>query len=127
MRRAAGTAIEEPRDEAAEPRASSDVEAANRRLRAAYAEIAQLAGGLAHEIRNPLSTMRMNLDLLAEEFEGAETARSELETLRASIAERQPVAAAARRLEVAFWSGAGLVAGLLGVRFLLALRRGRRG
>ncbi len=29
----------------------------NRRLRAQYAEIAQLAGGLAHEIRNPLSTM----------------------------------------------------------------------
>ncbi|MBX6313740.1 MAG: two-component sensor histidine kinase [Isosphaeraceae bacterium] len=40
----------------------------NRRLRARYAEIAQLAGGLAHEIRNPLSTMRLNLDLLAEEF-----------------------------------------------------------
>ncbi|MFV0445752.1 MAG: sensor histidine kinase [Planctomycetaceae bacterium] len=32
-------------------------------------EIAQLAGGLAHEIRNPLSTIRMNLDLLAEEIE----------------------------------------------------------
>ena len=29
----------------------------NLRLRAQYAEIAQLAGGLAHEIRNPLSTM----------------------------------------------------------------------
>jgi signal transduction histidine kinase len=48
---------------------------ANRRLRAAYTEIAQLAGGLAHEIRNPLSTMRMNLDLLAEEFTQPETLR----------------------------------------------------
>lgn len=39
-----------------------------RRLRSEYAEIAQLAGGLAHEIRNPLSTMSLNLDLLAEDF-----------------------------------------------------------
>lgn len=47
----------------------------NRRLRAQYAEIAQLAGGLAHEIRNPLSTMQLNLDLLAEDFQQAETQR----------------------------------------------------
>ena len=47
----------------------------NRRLRAQYAEIAQLAGGLAHEIRNPLSTMSLNLDLLAEDFQDAETPR----------------------------------------------------
>lgn len=39
---------------------------------AQHAELAQLAGGLAHEIRNPLSTMRLNLDLLAEEFRDAE-------------------------------------------------------
>jgi signal transduction histidine kinase len=47
----------------------------NHRLRAQYAEVAQLAGGLAHEIRNPLSTMALNLDLLAEDFQGAETTR----------------------------------------------------
>ena len=47
----------------------------NRRLRAQYAEIAQLAGGLAHEIRNPLSTMGLNLDLLAEEFPHPESAQ----------------------------------------------------
>jgi two-component system, NtrC family, sensor histidine kinase HydH len=47
----------------------------NRRLRAQYAEIAQLAGGLAHEIRNPLSTMGLNLDLLAEEFPSPESPR----------------------------------------------------
>lgn len=46
-----------------------------RTLKAQYAEIAQVAGGLAHEIRNPLSTMRMNLDLLAEDFRNAETVR----------------------------------------------------
>lgn len=43
--------------------------------RAQYAEIAQLAGGLAHEIRNPLSTMRLNLDLLAEDFKTPDTQR----------------------------------------------------
>jgi two-component system, NtrC family, sensor histidine kinase HydH len=48
---------------------------AARQLRARYAEIAQLVGGLAHEIRNPLSTMRLNLDLLAEDFRDAEAPR----------------------------------------------------
>ena len=32
-----------------------------------YNEIAQLAGALAHEIKNPLSVIRMNMDLLAED------------------------------------------------------------
>src|SRR6516225_9400565 len=46
-----------------------------RRLRAQYAEISQLAGGLAHEIRNPLSTLSLNLDLLAEDFRDADNPR----------------------------------------------------
>jgi two-component system, NtrC family, sensor histidine kinase HydH len=46
-----------------------------RRLRAQYAEISLLAGGLAHEIRNPLSTVQMNLDLMAEDFQDSETPR----------------------------------------------------
>jgi len=33
-----------------------------------YTEIASLAGGLAHEIRNPLSTIRLNLELLEEDL-----------------------------------------------------------
>lgn len=37
-----------------------------------YQELAALAGGLAHEIRNPLSTIQMNLDLLFEELEASE-------------------------------------------------------
>jgi signal transduction histidine kinase len=45
------------------------------RLRAQYAEIAQLAGGLAHEIRNPLSTLQLNLQLLAEDLQDPETTR----------------------------------------------------
>jgi signal transduction histidine kinase len=46
-----------------------------RRLRDQNAELAQIAGGLAHEIRNPLSTMRLNLDLLAEEFHEVDSPR----------------------------------------------------
>ena len=45
------------------------------RLLAQYAEIASLAGGLAHEIRNPLSTITLNLELLIEDVEASETPR----------------------------------------------------
>lgn len=40
----------------------------HRRLQSHYAEIASLAGGLAHEIRNPLSTISLNLELLSEDL-----------------------------------------------------------
>ena len=45
------------------------------RLEAQYHELAKLAGELAHEIKNPLSVVRMNMDLLAEDFADAETPR----------------------------------------------------
>jgi two-component system, NtrC family, sensor histidine kinase HydH len=45
------------------------------KLRAQYAEIAQLAGGLAHEIRNPLSTLQLNMQLLVEDLQNPETPR----------------------------------------------------
>jgi len=45
------------------------------RLRQQYSEIASLAGGLAHEIRNPLSTIRLNLNLLSEELEHGDSPR----------------------------------------------------
>jgi len=38
-------------------------------FQAQYSEIATLAGGLAHEIKNPLSTMSMNLELLTEDLD----------------------------------------------------------
>lgn len=47
---------------------ATDLADDHERLLARYAEIATLAGGLAHEIRNPLSTMGLNLDLLSEEL-----------------------------------------------------------
>jgi signal transduction histidine kinase len=46
----------------------SEMEQVNRRLLEQYTEIAQLAGSLAHEIKNPLSTILMNMDLLAEDL-----------------------------------------------------------
>ena len=36
------------------------------------AYIGKLAGGLAHEIKNPLSTIMVNLDLLKEDLESRE-------------------------------------------------------
>lgn len=41
-----------------------------------YTEIARLVGGLAHEIKNPLSTIRLNMELLAEDFQGDESPRN---------------------------------------------------
>lgn len=45
------------------------------RLRGQYEEVAALAGGLAHEIRNPLSTIGMLLELMGEELTGAASPR----------------------------------------------------
>jgi two-component system sensor histidine kinase HydH len=70
---AAGAGERPPEAPAPRP-ADNDADVA-RRLRAQYAEISQLAGGLAHEIRNPLSTLTLNLDLLLEDFQNAETTR----------------------------------------------------
>jgi signal transduction histidine kinase len=45
------------------------------RLKRQFAEIAALAGGLAHEIKNPLSTIGMLLELMVEDLEGDQSAR----------------------------------------------------
>ncbi len=51
------------------------------------AEMLRLAGGLAHEIKNPLSTISLNMELLAEDLEdvdapGARRARRRIEVVR---------------------------------------------
>jgi signal transduction histidine kinase len=69
-----GGAALSPTEFAPAPVADSDADV-TRQLRAQYAEVSQLAGGLAHEIRNPLSTVSLNLDLLAEDFQNPESPR----------------------------------------------------
>lgn len=44
----------------------------NRHIEEQYTEIARLAGGLAHELKNPLSTIRLNMGLLEEDIEELE-------------------------------------------------------
>jgi len=40
-----------------------------------YVELAEVAGGFIHEIKNHLNTLSLNLQLLGEDFEAAETPR----------------------------------------------------
>src|SRR5947208_15457409 len=40
-----------------------------------YAELAELAGGFIHEIKNHLSTLGLNLQLLAEDFDVPQSQR----------------------------------------------------
>src|SRR3712207_7671590 len=40
-----------------------------------YAELAELAGGFIHEIKNHLSTLGLNLQLLAEDFQEPQSPR----------------------------------------------------
>ena len=47
---------------------SNDLQASVDELRRQYNELAELAGSLAHEIKNPLSVIHMNADLLCEEL-----------------------------------------------------------
>jgi len=61
---------ESRRAEAESRRARSDAEA--RRIEK-LADLGTLAGGLAHEIKNPLSTLSMNLQLLEEDLATAQT------------------------------------------------------
>jgi len=58
-------------------------------LRRQYDEIAALAGGLAHEIKNPLSTIRLNMELLAEDFSNAETLRERRALAKIQVVERE--------------------------------------
>lgn len=54
-----------------------------------YGEIIALVGSLAHEIKNPLSTIRMNMDLVAEDLEGASTPRERRMANKVSVVRRE--------------------------------------
>ena len=68
---------------------SPSPEEVNRRLVAAYTEIAKLAGGLAHEIKNPLSTIRLNMDLLAEDLSESEALRDRRALAKIALVQRE--------------------------------------
>ena len=59
------------------------------RLMDQYTEIARLAGALAHEIKNPLSTIRLNMELLAEELEDAESPTQRRALKRIEVTHRE--------------------------------------
>jgi len=59
------------------------------RLIAQYTEIARLAGALAHEIKNPLSTIRLNMELLAEDLEEAQTPAQRRAAKRVNVMKRE--------------------------------------
>ncbi|HUY35913.1 MAG TPA: ATP-binding protein [Pirellulales bacterium] len=54
-----------------------------------YTEIARLAGGLAHEIKNPLSTIKLNMELLAEDLQAEETPRHRRALAKIEVVERE--------------------------------------
>jgi signal transduction histidine kinase len=75
----------------ADPRAATvdDSAAVVQRLMDQYTEIARLAGGLAHEIKNPLSTIRLNMELLAEDLEDVATPAGRRALKRVEIVRRE--------------------------------------
>lgn len=66
-----------------------DSSATVQRLMDQYTEIARLAGGLAHEIKNPLSTIRLNMELLAEDLGEAQTPIQRRAAKRIDIVRRE--------------------------------------
>jgi signal transduction histidine kinase len=58
-------------------------------LRQRHEQLAALAGSLAHEIKNPLSVIRMNMDLLAEDFAQPQTPRERRALAKIDMVGRQ--------------------------------------
>ena len=58
-------------------------------MRARYEELAELAGSLAHEIKNPLSVIHMNIDLLSEELDEIDSPISRRSQNRVEIVRQQ--------------------------------------
>ncbi|HEX3727375.1 MAG TPA: ATP-binding protein [Pirellulales bacterium] len=64
-------------------------EEVNRKLVEQYTEIAALAGALAHEIKNPLSTICLNMELLAEDFAEAQVPRDRRAVAKIAVVQHE--------------------------------------
>ena len=53
------------------------------------AELGALLAGFAHEVRNPLSTIGLNLQLVLEEFRNADTPRDKRTQKRLVLVEQE--------------------------------------
>jgi signal transduction histidine kinase len=71
------------------PRSDATNDELNQKLLDQYTEIARLAGGLAHEIKNPLSTIRLNMELLAEDFREANSPRERRALGKVEVMQRE--------------------------------------
>lgn len=67
----------------------STLPASAEELRAQFTELAELAGSLAHEIKNPLSVIRMNMELLAEDFADPSTPKERRALAKIEMVTRQ--------------------------------------
>ena len=67
----------------------NDTENASDPMRARYEELAELAGSLAHEIKNPLSVIHMNIDLLSEDLDEIDSPISRRSQNRIEIVRQQ--------------------------------------
>jgi signal transduction histidine kinase len=68
---------------------SENLNTANDSMRAQYEELAELAGSLAHEIKNPLSVIHMNIDLLSEDLEEIKSPTTRRSLARVDIVRTQ--------------------------------------
>ena len=64
-------------------------EEVRQRLVDQYTEIARLAGALAHEIKNPLSTIRLNMDLMAEDLRDNQSPQDRRAMKKVEIVQRE--------------------------------------
>lgn len=70
-------------------RSASPPSEAEQRFADRYTEIARLAGALAHEIKNPLSTIGLNLELLAEDFAESQSPRDRRALAKIAVVQRE--------------------------------------
>lgn len=76
-------------DAMSEAKSTSDQAAQRAKFEEQYRDLASLAGGLAHEIKNPLSTIRMNVQLLAEDLADPQTQEQRRALRKIDVVQRE--------------------------------------